>query len=238
MQISFIPLRRAVLALGGALTVALAPAAASAQAPAPLLSSPADIESHYQAEVARCNAGQSGEDQDTCLREAAAARQQALQGGMGDQGGYSQNAIDRCRRLPASQQQDCMALMRSSTQTEGSVQSGGVLREMVIPVTPGSASPAPGYAPPPRYAPPAPPVSPAAPASPSVAPVPPSPAFPPPPGSAWATQPSTAMPAGPAGAPAADAPPPSTDSLLIPVPTAPPPPLPAPGTTTAAPIQQ
>lgn len=126
MQISRTLLRRTILAL----SVMLAPAALLAQ---PV--NRADIEANFKSEVARCNAGKSGQDQAVCLREAGAARQQALQGGLTSTGGYDQNAIARCQRLPANMRQNCISLMQSSSaQTQGSVQSGGVLREMTVPV--------------------------------------------------------------------------------------------------------
>lgn len=127
MQISRTFLRRAILAL----SVALVPAAVLAAQPAPR----SDAEANYKSEVARCKSGTSGQDMATCMREAGAARQQAMQGGLTSTGGYDQNALARCQRLPANMQQNCMSLMQSSsTQTEGSVQSGGVLREMTVPV--------------------------------------------------------------------------------------------------------
>jgi len=127
MQISRTSLRRAIVAL----SVVLAPAAVLAAQP----SNRSDIEANFKSEVARCKAGTSGQDQATCMREAGAARQQALQGGLTSVGGYDQNALARCQRLPANMRQNCLSLMQSSSaQTQGSVQGGGVLREMTVPV--------------------------------------------------------------------------------------------------------
>ena len=141
--------RRVALILGSASALALTcSVAAAAQPVSP--SQRASIEAQYKREVARCNSGATSEGQATCLKEAGAARQQALQGGLDNQAGvgqnYRQNALDRCKLLPASQQGDCMGLMQDPSQTEGSVSGGGVLREReyVVPVQPN-----PSYMPPP-----------------------------------------------------------------------------------------
>jgi hypothetical protein len=126
MQISRHFLRRTILAL----SVVLAPAAVLAAQP----SGSSDAEANYKSEVARCKSGMSGQDQATCLREAGAARQQAMQGGLTSTGGYDQNAIARCQRLPADQRQNCISLMNSPAQTQGSVEGGGMLRQKTITV--------------------------------------------------------------------------------------------------------
>ena len=128
--------RRVALILGGASVFALASPVALAAAPAGASSSQkAAIDAQYQREVARCKSGNTNEDQATCLREAGAARQQALQGGLDNQPGvdqnYSQNALDRCKLVPADQRKNCVALMQDPSQTEGSVGSGGVLRKVL-----------------------------------------------------------------------------------------------------------
>lgn len=129
--------RRVALVLGGASVFALASPVALAASP-----QTSAINAQYQREVARCKSGQTHEDPATCLKEAGAARQQALQGGLDSQPGvsqnYSQNALDRCKLVPAGQRKDCMALMQDPSQTEGSVGSGGVLRkyEYQVPVQP------------------------------------------------------------------------------------------------------
>jgi hypothetical protein len=135
--------RRVALVLGGASVFALASPVALAASPAGAGSSQtAAINAQYQREVARCKSGQTNEDPATCLKEAGAARQQAMQGGLDNQPGvnqdYSQNALDRCKLVPADQRKDCMALMQDPSQTEGSVGSGGVLRtyEYQVPVQP------------------------------------------------------------------------------------------------------
>lgn len=135
--------RRVALVLGGASVFALvSPVALAAPPSGASASRQAAINAQYQREVARCKSGQSNEDPATCLKEAGAARQQAMQGGLDNQPGvdqnYSQNALDRCKLVPADQRKDCMALMQDPSQTEGSVGGGGVLRkyEYQVPVQP------------------------------------------------------------------------------------------------------
>jgi len=131
------------LALGAA---ALLPAVGQAQtrstAPGADLSA---IDAQYRRDVQRCNSGQTGQDRTACLREAGAARDEARRGRLDDRqnGRYQQNALERCKRLPASQQQDCLTQMNAPSRTSGSVEGGGVLRETVIPVPATPASPAP-----------------------------------------------------------------------------------------------
>nr|WP_231886109.1 hypothetical protein [Bordetella ansorpii] len=161
-----------------ALGAALAPAVSMAQ------KSATTAQQQYQEDVKRCNAGQTSQDRRTCLQEAGAALQEARRNRLDDkqEGRYDQNALQRCKALPASQQQDCMTQMQSPTRVIGSVSGGGVLRETVIQVpagTPG-AMPAQRYAPPPAggqggYAPPPPPPAPGS--APGYAPPPPAPGY-------------------------------------------------------------
>lgn len=120
-----------------------------------------DIEARYKQDVANCNAGRTNQAKQVCLQEAGAARVEARRNNLTTNGGnYDANAVQRCARLPASDRSACEAQMAGQGKTYGSVQGGGVLREMTIQVpagTPGS-QPAPGYAPQPAsgYAPAAP----------------------------------------------------------------------------------
>jgi len=118
------------------------------------------IEARYKQDVANCNAGRTNQAKQVCLQEAGAARVEARRNNLTTNGGnYDANAVQRCQRLPATDRAACEAQMAGQGKTYGSVQGGGVLREMTIQVpagTPG-AQPAPGYAPPPapggQYAP-------------------------------------------------------------------------------------
>ncbi|MDZ5458602.1 hypothetical protein [Azohydromonas lata] len=87
----------------------------------------------YERERAACTSGQSGQDRSTCLREAAAAYQEARHARRGaaavSDDRYAQNALQRCQPLPAADRAECERRIQSGA-TSGSVTGGGVLREL------------------------------------------------------------------------------------------------------------
>lgn len=103
---------------------------------------PAHADSQYRSDVAACQSPGYQGDVHACMREAGAALQirehtPASAAAMPAQN-YSANAVQRCQALPGSQRDDCMRLMDDpNAQTEGSVSSGGVLRETTITVPAG-----------------------------------------------------------------------------------------------------
>jgi hypothetical protein len=105
----------------------------SAQAAGP---SAADANAAYRQEVARCNSGQSQEDRATCLKEARNAHADALRGRLdnGQQANYEANAVARCDRLPPGDKADCVARMHGQGTVSGSVDGGGIYRELVTEV--------------------------------------------------------------------------------------------------------
>ena len=126
------PLRAALLAstLGTALLFA-----PGSQAAGP------STQNQYQQDVARCH-NTPGIDVQACLHEAGAAAQAARQDTLTQPAPQVEmrNRSQRCDSLPADQRQDCMTLMDdTNARVQGSVQSGGTLRETTIPV------PAPAY---------------------------------------------------------------------------------------------
>lgn len=100
----------------------------------------ASIQAQYQQDVQRCNAGQTSQSKATCLQEAGAARDEAQRNQLDNNqsANYGANATDRCTKLPQPQRENCLLQMRSPTKTQGSVEGGGVLRETVIQVPPGT----------------------------------------------------------------------------------------------------
>jgi hypothetical protein len=90
----------------------------------------------YQQERAACMSGTSNQDRATCLREAGAALQESSRGGLSgaDQSGLRNNQVQRCAALPVADRDDCVLRMQGQGSTSGSVQQGGVLRELVRPV--------------------------------------------------------------------------------------------------------
>ena len=91
----------------------------------------------YQQDRAACLSGQTNQDRATCLREAGAALQEARRGGLDDRRGeYERNRLLRCDSQPAEYRQDCVRRMSGEGTISGSVAGGGILRELVTPVTP------------------------------------------------------------------------------------------------------
>ncbi|MGW9067733.1 hypothetical protein ACWGPO_26970 [Achromobacter animicus] len=113
----------------------------------------ATSQAQHQQDVATCKSGASGQPLETCLREAAAARQERDRQNLSAESPEQlrQNELARCNRLPESQRATCVAKMTSPTNVQGSVQGGGVLRKKEIqvpatpanPATPASTAPAP-----------------------------------------------------------------------------------------------
>ncbi len=119
------PLRTALLAAGLGCAALFA---SGAQAAGP------QAQTQYQQDVARCRST-PGIDVQACLREAGAAAQAARQDTLTQPSAQAEmrNRSERCDRLPADQRQDCMTLMNdANARMQGSVQSGGVLRETTI----------------------------------------------------------------------------------------------------------
>ncbi|WP_417277037.1 hypothetical protein [Castellaniella sp.] len=115
-----ISLRASMLAAGLGYATLFAPGAQAA--------------SQYQQDVQRCNTT-PGIDKQACLQEAGAAAQAAEHGKLTTPSMQAerQNRTQRCSNLPADKRQDCMILMdNGSVKTQGSVQSGGIIRETTI----------------------------------------------------------------------------------------------------------
>ena len=90
-----------------------------------------EAQARYQQDRAACISGQSYQDRATCLREAGAALGEAKRGRLGDgQSSYEQNRMIRCDRLTAGDREDCLRRMHGEGTVSGSVESGGVYREL------------------------------------------------------------------------------------------------------------
>jgi hypothetical protein len=89
-----------------------------------------EIETRYRNERAACESRSPAQDRAVCLREAAAAREAALRGQLGEaQGNYEQNALARCEALPPAERDICRRRTRGEGETKGSVTEGGIYRE-------------------------------------------------------------------------------------------------------------
>jgi hypothetical protein len=94
----------------------------------------AAIRQKYEADRAACLSGRTGEDLKTCLREAGAAAQAAHQGKLleGPDENFRQNALARCAPLPPEQREACRMRIEGAGTVTGSVEGGGLYRELVI----------------------------------------------------------------------------------------------------------
>jgi len=94
----------------------------------------AEAQATYKQDRAACMRGEGGQDRATCLKEAAAALQEAKRGGLtGNRSEFERNRLARCDQQPAADREECVRRMNEGT-TSGSVQGGGVLRELRTPV--------------------------------------------------------------------------------------------------------
>lgn len=102
---------------------------------APLAASAAGSGSaaNYRHERQMCLTGQTHQDRATCLKEARNAYADARRGRL-DNGETQQqlaaNALRRCDVHPAADRAACERMMRGEGRTAGSVEGGGILREM------------------------------------------------------------------------------------------------------------
>lgn len=116
---------------------------ASPSTQAAVTDSPAAIEARYQAERKTCLAGRSGQDPATCLKEAGAARAEALRHRLDngeDRATLRANALQRCAVQPPGERAACETLARGGGTESGSVRAGGVIRELVTRSADGEAS--------------------------------------------------------------------------------------------------
>lgn len=148
MPILSLPFARGLLA--AAALLALAPAVLAQGKP-----SRAAIDETYRQDRAACLDSASLHERSACLREAGAARAEALRGrpltGASPEE-LARNALQRCQRLPPENKMLCERMARGEGTASGSVAAGGLIKELEIQVP----APAPMAAPPPMMAPPSP----------------------------------------------------------------------------------
>ena len=117
----YLPLLAIVLATGPASHAALAQNTAS------------EAEARYHADVKHCHE-QTTQDVRDCLREAGAALYEARRGQLvTGTPSYVDNQRARCETLSGEAREDCLRLMENAgARVSGSVEGGGILREMTI----------------------------------------------------------------------------------------------------------
>ena len=85
----------------------------------------------YQQDRAFCNSGQSSQDRATCLREAGAAAQEGPRGNLSD--APEGNQFARCDyHKDPNDREYCIRRMKGEGTVSGSVEGGGVLRELRV----------------------------------------------------------------------------------------------------------
>ena len=96
----------------------------------------------HRREVAACNETATPQNRAACLEDAFVAYREAKRGALGD--GMTvdpANLTKRCDALKAADKDDCLARMRGAGTTSGSVENGGIYRELVT-REPAAAQPA------------------------------------------------------------------------------------------------
>jgi hypothetical protein len=97
-----------------------------------------DAQAQFRNDRAACLNGQSNQDRATCLKEAGAALQEARRGrldnGRDGESQFEKNRMLRCDSQPAQDRADCLRRMNGEGTTRGSVESGGIIRELVTTV--------------------------------------------------------------------------------------------------------
>ncbi|NRF68160.1 hypothetical protein HLB44_14295 [Aquincola sp. S2] len=96
-------------------------------------SASSEIEATFHHERDKCMSGRSHQDRATCLREAHAAYAEARAGKLGstDDATLRRNALARCERQPAAERPACERLASGEGTRAGSVEGGGVIKELV-----------------------------------------------------------------------------------------------------------
>jgi hypothetical protein len=138
MAFTLAPAARAVaLGLGTLISVAAAHAA--------MPDAPADSgRARFEKERADCLAGRTHQDRATCLREATNAYDEARKRptAPADEATLQRNALQRCTQVKPEDQADCRRLAMGQGMRSGSVEGGGVVKEIVT-VVPGKPATAP-----------------------------------------------------------------------------------------------
>ena len=93
-----------------------------------------DAETSYQAARALCLSGNSQQDRATCLKEAGAVRAERRNGRADKSESVTTlqaNALKRCEVQPPKERGDCERLARGEGSQGGTIEGGGVIKEIV-----------------------------------------------------------------------------------------------------------
>jgi hypothetical protein len=103
-----------------------------------------DPRSQYRQQRAACLSNSTGQERSACLKESAAVLAESRSGrlaGSRPEFVYQRNAQARCDVLRDGDREDCLSRARGEGSMDGSVRSGGILRETL------TTREAPAYAP-------------------------------------------------------------------------------------------
>jgi len=97
---------------------------------------PNELMVRYQQDLAECEAQQATQDLATCRLEARNALADAKRNLLSDTTAnlFEKNQFKRCRVFKGEDREACEARVRGDGNSTGSVQSGGILREVTRPV--------------------------------------------------------------------------------------------------------
>ncbi|MEP6876373.1 MAG: hypothetical protein ABI887_18615 [Burkholderiales bacterium] len=122
-------LRTSSLAAALLLSIGMTAAMAAPRAPG------TSIQAQYEHERAACLSNKTGADQAVCLQDAVSARGAALRGQLNnpEDVNYRRNALERCQVFKGEDAKECREriLGAGGASISGSVEGGGVLRELV-----------------------------------------------------------------------------------------------------------
>ena len=100
-----------------------------------------ELTARYQQDLTECEAQQATQDLAACRLEARNALAEAKRNLLNDTTAnlFEKNQFKRCRVFKGEDREACEARVRNEGSSTGSVQSGGILREVVRPVVPSPA---------------------------------------------------------------------------------------------------
>jgi hypothetical protein len=102
---------------------------------------PDELTARYQQDLAECEAQQATHDLAACRLEARNALAEAKRNLLSETTAnlFEKNQFKRCRVFKGEDREACEARVRGEGGSTGSVQSGGILRELARPVMPNPA---------------------------------------------------------------------------------------------------
>lgn len=126
--------RRSLVSFGA--IALLAVTAATAQVAGGGTSADIDATGNLRQELQACMSGRTQQDRDACLQEARNAHAAKQRGKLETRGNLEANALARCEPLSGEDKAACQARVMGYGSTSGSVEGGGILREVETVVLP------------------------------------------------------------------------------------------------------